>query len=195
MQLHTHLLSNHLINPVPGKILIPGHLHGLTDGQRVSHQAGKALRHVTAVRDGPERGSVPVDQNRFSRLHAAKHLVTSVVPMHTHRNLAVVIGMAGADHCHREAVFTVFLPQQLLALNLVAGILPKRIGKRRLLRDRKVFAGLLIGRGRADEHKLPAAAGKQPDIPLGLRGGKADKVADTVKALPGQLFFHFLFHS
>ena len=78
------------------------------------------------------------------------------------------IGMAGTDDGHRETVVAVFTHQQLLACNLVARILPVRIGQRRTLGDDMICRRLVVGRGRRDIDILPCTSAEQPDVAFHL---------------------------
>jgi hypothetical protein len=67
--------------------------------------------------------------------------------MDTQGHRTFTIGVTGSDDGDGEALLTVFLHQQFLAGNLVAGVLPIRISERGALGDDMTRSWLVIGRG------------------------------------------------
>ena len=181
LQLHPQAGGDGGIDLVPGQCLIVCDLECLADGMGIAHQAHIALGEVRIVGHGPQGRAVAVDDDGLDLLHPPDDLIAPVFAMHPQRDIALIIGMAGANDGHGEVLLPVGAHQDLLAGDLIPGILPVGIGQSGALGDAVVLGRLVIGGGGAGVQILPRPAGKQPDIPLHLRRHKADKLAHAVK--------------
>ena len=88
--------------------------------------------------------------------------------MYADGHATLAIGMAGADDGDRKAVFTVFLHEERFAGNLVARVLPIRVGEGSALGDDVRGGGLVVGRGGTDVDILTTATLEETDIALYL---------------------------
>ena len=113
--------------------------------------------------------------------------------MHAQGNLAVVIGVAGADDGYREAGFPIGFHQHLLTGNLVPGILPVGVRQSGAFGDAIVHDGLVVGRGGAGEQILLCPSRKQPNVPFHLLWLKSDELAHAVKGQPPDCLLHIIF--
>ncbi|MNN81725.1 hypothetical protein D3C81_1985800 [compost metagenome] len=94
--------------------------------------------------------------------------------------------MGGAHHRYRKAVLRMRPQQNVLAGNLIPGVVPERVGQGRFLRNERACRGLLISRGGADEYILARYTREQPDIRLHMLRHIADPVDYRVEAPAGQ---------
>ena len=157
---------------------------GITDGMDIAHQTDEGLGEIGVVGDGPQGGTVAVDDDGLAVYHALQHLPGALVTVSAHGHIALVVGVAGADDRHREAVLPMHLHQVLFAGDLVAAVLPVGIHQRRGLGDLVIPQGLLVGRGGGDEHELLGLTSKEAIIPLQLGGYEGDEVAHAVEGEP-----------
>ena len=89
--------------------------------------------------------------------------------------------MGGPHDGKRQRPRPVGLHQKLLAGDLVPGVGPVGIRKRRTLGNPGTGRGLLVGGGGRDVDVLPGAACKEADVPLCLLLGEADELTDGIE--------------
>ena len=134
----------------------------------IAHQADEGLGKIGVVGDGPQCGAVAVDDDGLALHHVPQHLPGALVAVGADGHVALVIGVAGADDGHREAILPVHLHQVVLAGDLVAAVLPVGVDQGRGLGDFVIPQGFLVGRGGGDEHELLGLAVEEAVIPLQL---------------------------
>ena len=179
-QLHPEDVGDGLIDLVPGQSLVRSDLEGVSERVGIAHQADEPLREITVVRQGPLGRAVAVDDDGLAVQHPPEHLPGTVVAVHAEGHGTLVIGVAGPDDRHRKTLHAVLLHQEILARDLVPGILPVGVRERRPLRDERTRRRFLVGRCTADVHVLLRAALEEPPVALHLRRDKADEVAHAV---------------
>ena len=103
--------------------------------------------------------------------------------VHGEGNHQVPVGKRRPDHRRREPLVAVSLAQQLLAGDLVPGVLPPRIRKGGGFRDQVMCQRLLVGARRTDEYVLTRAAAEKADALLDRRGSEGDEVDHGVPRL------------
>ena len=91
--------------------------------------------------------------------------------------------MAWADDGDREAFLPVLFHEELLAGDLVPGILPVGIRQGGALGDHIACGRLQVSGGGADVDVLPRLAAEQAPVPFHLARGEADELADGIKEL------------
>ncbi|GAA1679605.1 hypothetical protein GCM10009830_28330 [Glycomyces endophyticus] len=161
---------------VPGRGLVAGDVEGLADGGLLAEEPGEPDREVAGVGDGPQRGAVAVDDDGLAGAHPLDD-----GPAAVEGQQGLVVGVGGPHDGGGEAVLAVGGGEDVLALDLVAGVLPERVAQRRGLGDGQVRGRGLVGRGRGDEEVLPGAAGEELDVAADLLGGEHDPVDDGVE--------------
>src|SRR6266581_3966749 len=112
----------------------------------------------------------------LAREHPAEHR-----PPPVERDQRRVVGVRRPDDRGREALLPVRRHEQVLAGDLVAGVLPERVAQRRRLGDRHPRGRRLVGRRGADEHVLAGPPAEQVDVGADLLGGEGHPVHDRVE--------------
>ena len=90
----------------------------------VLHKADVAGGKILVECHGPERCSVPLNQNRLSFLHSFYDLIESVFAVDSKGNIALIVGVAGSDNRYRKSFLAVFFHKEFLAGYFVAGVFP-----------------------------------------------------------------------
>ena len=142
-------------------------------------QTGDGDRDVVAVGDRPQARAVPVDEDGSPLPHPR-----DVGPAAEGRQCALVVCVRRADDRHREPALAVRLHQQVLAGDLVAGVLPEGVPQRSGLRDRKPRGRRLVGRRGADEDVLVAPSLEQLHVGAHLVRCEGQELGDDVEATP-----------
>ena len=121
-----------------------------------------------------------MDDHGLAVQHPLQHLPGAVVTVNPEGHGAVVVGVGRADDRHRETFRTVLLHQEVLAGDLVAGVLPIGVHPRRPLRDEGADGRLLVGRRAADIHVLLRPSPEEPPVAFHLGRHETDKIAHAV---------------
>ena len=169
------------VDLVPGRRMRSGDRERLTDRRRMSEQPDEADGEVVAVGQGPLGGAVAVHDDRLPGPHPR-----DVGPAAGGRDEGLVVGVRRPDDGRGEPVVAVRRDQQILAGDLVAGVLPVRVPQRCGLGDREPGGRLLVRGGRADEDVLPAAVAEPFDVGRDDIGGEGAELGDDIELLTAQ---------
>ena len=182
--LHPRRLGHRLVDLIPGQQLVGGDVEGVPEGLLVAQQPHETLGEILRVGDRPDRGAVPVHNHRLAAAHAVHDGEVRPTP-DGHRDHGIV-GQGGTHDGHRETLIPISAHQPFLAGDLVAGVVPVRVGQRSVLRHHRVGQRFLVGGGRGDEDVLFRPAREQAQIALHVRGGKPDPVHHHIPGPPFQ---------
>ena len=161
---------NSFINLIPVEDFVGRDLKYLPDCPLVSYQAYEPFCEIFRVRENPQGCAVAVDDDRFALLHPVNNSVFSPAAKRS-RNHGIVRVRWTHDGIG-EFLLTPGTIETIFARDLVTRILPVGIGKRCRLCDEWRGGRFLIGRGGADEDKLPGLPAKELDIPVDVILGK-----------------------
>ena len=150
----------------------------LPDGAGMAEQGDEAAGEVVVVGQRPQRGAVAVDDDLLAPSHPRQRRPAAV-----ERHQRPVVGVRGPHDRHRKALLPVGGREQVLAGDLVAGVLPERVAQRSGLHDRQAGRRCLVGRCGADEHVLPGPPAEQVDVGADVLGSEGDPVDDRVEFL------------
>ena len=134
----------------------------------------------------PLGSPVSVDDDGLAVQHPAQDLPGALVTVDADRDGTVAIGVARPDDGHRETLLPVFIHQEILTGDLVAGILPERIGQRRSFIDERTHHRLLVSRSGADIDVLRRLSAEKPPVAFHLAGNEADEIGHAVPGLAFQ---------
>ena len=126
------------VDLVPGQHLVRGDVEGVPDRVDVPHQPDEALREVGVVRHGPQGRPVARDDDLLPLPHAVDERPGVVPACPPRRDLGDAVGEARPHDGDREALLPVLAHEQVLAGDLVAAVLPVRVGEGRGLGDEVV---------------------------------------------------------
>ena len=160
-------------------------MEGLPDRAGMAEQGDEAAGEVVVVGQRPQRGAVAVDDDLLAPAHPLHHRPAAV-----ERHQRPVVGVRGPHDRHREALLPVGGREQVLAGDLVAGVLPERVAQRRGLHDRQACRRRLVGRRGADEDVLPGPPAEQVEVGADVVGRERHPVDDRVELLVAERLLH-----
>lgn len=164
-----------VVDLVPGEPFIAGDVERLADGGGVGHESDEAFGEIGMVGEGPEAGSVAVDDDRLAFEHSVEDGVSVV-----EREEGFVVGVRRAHDGHGEFFVAVCLEQGFFTSDFVARVFPEGVVEGGGFSDGQACGRGLVGAGAADEDVLVGFASEELDVAFDLAGNEVDPVDNDV---------------